>query len=340
MTAKGHDDRARRHGGDSIWMRGGFRTACAAMLTVALGTAACQQAAPPASLAPDDIATLERADRIINSELNSEEHALINNAHSAVVEACMQRLGWDFEVGSAEPESDSGGVTAMSELEQWTFVDVASAESIGYGLEAYLAEHAKFLEAMENETGARIPDVETMSPEDAGRFEFDYFGTDEERVEIVERDGSRASGPGGGCLGDASVAVYGDIEQQMRLIDARGTAESDIWVATLADEAVNNALNAWKDCVREQGFEFEDPHQAHDLAMASARTEDYDQERTIAATDAGCKAESGLARAVEAAYLAATNAVLPDLEGDLIALQQFEADALARAKDILRLGEQ
>lgn len=309
------------------------------MVIFSVGAAACQGTTPPASLSAGDIATLERADRIINTKLTPEDGALLINAHGAVVQTCMQRLGWDFEVGNATPESVVGGATSMSILEQWTFADVASAESAGYGLETYLAEHAAWLEGLADEGEGHIPDLDSMTPEDAARFEIDYFGTEEERVEIVERDGSRGSVPGGGCLGEAERAVYGDIEQELRLRDARGTAESDIWVATEEDGQVKDALSAWKDCVRKEGFDFEDPHGAHDLAMVAARAEDYDQERTIATTDAACKRESGLARAFEAAFLAATNAVLPDLEDDLIALQQFEADALARAKDILRIGE-
>lgn len=310
-----------------------------APLIAALGIAGCAQAAPPASLTADDVATLQRADRIITTELSPEEHALIVNAHGALVEDCMQALGWDFEVGTASAVTESGGAGSMSQLEQWTFADVPSAETNGYGLEAYLAEHAEFIEQMEGGSQGRIPDPETMSPEEAARFELDYFGTEEEQIVIVERDGSRAGQPGGGCIGDASRAVYGDIAEEMRLRDARGTAESEIWLAALEEGAVNDALNAWKACVREQGFEFEDPHQAHDVALSAAQAEDFDREREIATTDASCKAETGLARAVEAAFVAATNEVLPELESDLIALQQFEADALERAKEILQVGE-
>lgn len=308
-------------------------------LVVALVMAACGQAAPPASLSADDVATLQRADRIITSALSPEEHALIVNAHGALVETCMQALGWDFEVGTASALTESGGAGSMSELEQWTFADAASAGTRGYGLEDYLAAHAEFIQRMQEGSEGHIPDPASMSPEDAARFELDYFGTEEEQVVIVERDGSRAGQPGGGCIGDASRAVYGDIEMEMRLRDARGTAESDIWLTTLDDGAVNDALNAWKSCVREQGFEFEGPHQAYDVALSAAQAEDFQREFEIATIDASCKEETGLARAVEAAFVAATNEVLPELESDLIALQQFEADALERAKEILQVGE-
>lgn len=309
-------------------------------LVVALGTAACQATPPPASLGLDDITSLQRADRIIHTNVTPVENALLINAHGAVVEACMQQLGWDFEVPTATPEMASGGPGFLSQLEQWTFADVPSAESAGYGSEVYLAEQSAYLvEIGEVDSEARVPDPVTMNAEDAARYELDYFGTEEERVEIVERDGSNSSVAGGGCMGDASRAVWGDIEQEMRLRDARGTAEADIWGNTLIDDAVVDTLDAWKDCVGKEGHEFEDPEHAVGLALTSAQSGDFKRERLIAAADANCKVASGLDRAVQAAFLAAANRVLPDLEDDLLALQQFEAAALERAKDILRSGE-
>lgn len=309
-------------------------------LVVALGIAACGGPPPPASLGPDDLISLQRAEGIIQSNLTWEEHALINNAHAVVTEECMQQLGWDFKMGRDTPETSSPGPDSLSPLDQWTFADVPSAESEGYGLEAYLAEQSAYLDLVrEIDREARIPDPATMNPEDAARFELDYFGTEGERVEIVERDGSNTSLAGGGCLGKAFRAVNGDIAQWLNFRDARGTAESDIWVTTLADDAVADALDAWQDCVAEDGFEFDDPQQAFESAVTAAQSGDFQRERVIAVADASCKTESGLDRAVQAAFLAATNAVLPDLEDDLLAYQEFEAASLERAKDILGLGE-
>lgn len=298
-------------------------------------------AASPAAVGLEQLPSIQRADRLINSNLTLEEHVLLVNAHGAVVEECMQQLGWDFEVGTATAETEGAWPSTLTALEQWTFADVASAESAGYGLESYLAEHSAFLETLD-EAGveAREAYENSMSPAEAARYWLDFGGTDEERVEIVERDGSGAGMAGGGCMGDASRAVDGDIERGMWLIDARGTAQSDIWEATFADDAVVDALEAWRRCVLgELGFVLEDPHDAFDAAIRAAQSGDYERERLIATTDAQCKAESSLDLAVQAAFLAATNALLPEFEDDLIALQQFEQEALARAKEILNFGD-
>lgn len=291
-------------------------------------------AEPAAGL--DQLAAIQRADAIISPNLTAGESALIVNAHGAVVESCMQELGWDFQVGTASAETESGGPSSLSQLEQWTFTDVASGESVGFGLQAHLAEVAAYIEQLQLDDGeARIPDPLTMSSEDAARYELDYFGREDERIEITERDGSHSGMSGGGCIAEAERALFGDIAQAMWLRDARGTAESDIWMATLSDEAVNDALDSWKTCVRERGYEFEDPHGAFDAGAKAARAGDFEQERAIATTHAECTAESNLDLAVAAAFLSATNAVLPELEDDLIALQRLEEEALARAKAIL-----
>lgn len=78
-----------------------------------------------------------------------------------------------------------------------------------------------------------------------------------------------------------------------------------------------------------------DPHAVSGAAMSAAQSGDYERERAVATADARCKVDSRLDLAVQAAFLAATNSVLPELEDDLIALQEFEGDALARAMEIL-----
>ena len=295
--------------------------------------------APPAAVGPDQLASIQRADEIINTNLTPEEIALVVNAQERAVEDCMQERGWDFENGTYTPETAGDGFSAMSTLDQWTFADVASAGSVGFGLESHLTGVSAFIETLDTGGAGRRPDEDNMSPEVAERYWLDLGGTDEERVEIVERDGSHAGAAGGGCMGGGTRAVWGDIAQEMRLRDARDTAQTDIWVATVADQAVGNALDRWRGCVFRQGLVFGDPHDAFESALAAALSGDHEQERVIATTDAQCKAESSLDLAVQAAFLSATNELLSDFEEDLMAFQQLERESLARAKDILGFEE-
>jgi hypothetical protein len=123
----------------------------------------------------------------------------------------------------------------------------------------------------------------------------------------------------------------------MWLRDARGTAESDIWMATLADGSVGDALGRWRSCMGDRGFDVEDPHAAFDLGMDAAQADDFAQEAVVATAHAECMAATNLDLTVAAAFLSATNAVLPALESDLKALQRLEAQALIRAREILRI---
>jgi hypothetical protein len=298
---------------------------------------------PRESMAPaavEQLAAVRRADGIISSDLTTADWVIIVNAHSALVDGCMQDHGWDFRSGvaTAETESEAGG--ALTNLEQWTFADLVAAETTGYGLKAHLAEAAAHLDALDLAgRDAHIPDPLTMSPEDAARFELDFFGREDERIEVTEHDGSHAGYAGGGCLGGAERALYGDIARHAWLRDARDTADSEIWMAALADSAVGNALDRWRSCMRDSSFEIEDPHAAYDAGVDAALDDDFGQESVVATAHARCTTESNLDLAVAAAFLSATNAVLPELETDLRALQRLEAQALIRARDVLQMDD-
>jgi hypothetical protein len=310
----------------------------ASALAILVTATGCQGNPRPSSLTPDQVTSIAEIDRLLSSTLTPEEQALLINAHGSVAEACMQKRGWDFKVGVATPEIARGGPSPITTFEQWTFSDVRAAQDSGFDLRTYMQERAAYLDQVQAGGRAHIPDAKLMTPEEAERYELDYGGTDEERVEIIERDGSRTSVAGGGCLGEAERAVYGDIALELRLQDARTTADSEIWGRTLSSGDVTNALANWKGCVARGGETFEDPVDAFQAAVADAQGEDYEGERRVALLSAQCSVDSGLANAVRGAFLSAGASTIDELEDDLIALQQFEQEALSRAKDILKFG--
>ncbi len=294
----------------------------------------------PRAASQDSLAAALEADALLSTRLTGGENAFVVHAHGEVVERCMQELGWDYElapvIAEGEPYPYPG---SLSDLRQWTFADVEAAGSVGYGLQAHLGDIAAAIEAMDAGDRVSIPEPLSMRPEDAARFELDFFGTEEERIEILERDGSHAGKAGGGCMGEADRTLHGDIEREMWLRDARGTASSDIWVAVKADGAVADALKSWIDCLGSRGVEFTDPGRAYAAALEVAASGDFAEERRIATAHAECAVESNLHRVVATAFASVANAVLPGLQGDLIALQQLEAGAVGRAKDVLGVGE-
>lgn len=306
-------------------------------IVLALTAAACQGDGRSQSPA---LASISDIDRLINSDLTFEEHAILINANDSVVEKCMQALGWDFEIGPATPETAQGGPRSLTRFGQWTFADAAFAQTSGFDLRNYVRELDAFIERMETGSkAAHIPDPDLMTPDERARLDLDYFGRDDERVGIIQRDGSETSISGGGCLGEATRAVYGDdIALKLRLEDARSSAASTIWSTVLSSDKVTAALGNWKSCVSRSGDDFETPADVFEAAFKAARAADFESEQRLAVLTAQCSTDAGLADAVEAAYLSAGTAAMPDLEDDLLALQRFEKEALERAKAIIKTG--
>ena len=305
-----------------------------------LGPSSTPQESEPPAASLDQVDATQRADAIISPTLTAAEWALIANARSSVIETCMQRLGWNFQYGTAAADTESEGPSALSRLEQWTFTDVASAQSSGFGLQSHLADLAATIERLDLNAGeTRIPDPSTMNADEAARFEQDLRGREDFDVVIIGRDSSPLSMPGEGCIAEAERAVLEDIFVTMWLRDARSTAESDTWDATLSDRAVEDALGSWRGCIRQRGYAFDDPDGSFASAAEVARAGDFAEERAIATAHAECAAVSNLDLAVTAAFLAATSDVLPELGSDLRALQAYEEEALVRAKDILGFEE-
>ncbi len=305
---------------------------------MAFAAAACQGGSRPGSTGQTQLASVADIDRLLHSTLAPEELSLLANAHDSVVETCMQKLGWDFEIGLTTPEIAQGGPRSLTLFEQWTFSDVEAAEASGFDLRTYMVEMDAFMKRMDESAGAaHIPDPDHMTPDERNRLGLDYFGRDDQRIEIIELDGSKTSVPGGGCLGEADRLVYGnDMALKLRLDDARSTADSDIWTGMLSSELVNRALAKWKTCVSHAGDEFETPPNVFEAAVTAAHAGNYESEKRIAVLTATCSTESGLADAIEAAFLSAGNATIPELEDDLLALQQFEEQALERSRSILK----
>ena len=303
------------------------------------GGAPALTSSPTASIpaaAQDRLAAAQEVDAIMSTRLTGEENAIVVHAHGEAVERCMQALGWDYELAPAIPEGEPYPYPgALSELAQWTFADVESAQSDGYGLQPHMAAIAGAIDRMDAGERVSIPDPTTMGAEDAARFELDFFGSEEERIEILERDGSHAGRAGGGCMAEADRALYGDIETEMWLQDARGTASSDIWVAVKADGAVIGAWKSWAVCMHSRGHAFGDPVGAYAAALTAASSGNFEEEHRIAIAHAECTKESDLDSAVTAAFVAAASTTFPELEADLVALQELEAEAVGRAKEIL-----
>ena len=316
------------------------------LLVGALAVSGC---AAGASSLPHGVRSIEelraevvRIESILTSSFGTvEDGVLIGNAQGTVVAACMQARGWDWRFA---PESVDLAATGRSvfwtEAELFLFDDERAAATEGYGLAAYLVSQERYLAELEVqaiELQGYTPDPDTMSSQDAARFELDVFGAEADRVEIVRRDGAQVSLPGSGCLAEGTIAVFGDVETYLIMTGVRQGAEDELWGRVSESRSVRSALASWRDCMEKAGYgggsqaPVAEPRDALLLAIAAP-----DDEVAIATADAACKRESSLSRNFMVAFYDV--GILGEFEGDLEAYREFHTSAAERARTILGLS--
>lgn len=274
-------------------------------------------------------AQVEDIEQRLRGSVDSDGHVTVNNAHGLVVSRCMQDAGFDFQTGMVTAEEQarmtSGG---LSTFDVWMFDDVEGAERLGYGARSGREPGPP----PEPADPGRTPDVDSFPPDEQERFWLTLFGSDEERVEIVEADGGTTSVPGGGCMGMATVVIYGDIEQHLRFEDARNTAMLRVEDRVAADRDVAAANSLWRRCMGDVGYEVDDPfhalEQAADVGDPTATT-------SMAVADATCKRSTGLSTVYGEAVISAGSEVLAEFDDQLIAYDEFEQAAVERARSAL-----
>lgn len=274
-------------------------------------------------------------DQLVRSSLGQvEDNVIIDSATGVLVAACMQDKGWDWTF-VPEPIDVATAMRSVfwSEVELLLFDDLSEAADQGYEISAYLRDRAQVAGAIQEHSdnaSGKTPDPNSMSPADADRFGLDFFGSDEARVEITERDGSVASLPGEGCIGDATKAVFGDIGQYLAMLDLRQSAQDDLFESAYLSAGVQRSLSDWRGCIQDvlAAPTIIEPRDVLVLALGSP-----DRELEIAAADATCKASSDLSNSFAVAYFEAAGFI--DLEADLIAYGAFNAEAVDRARAIL-----
>jgi len=276
-------------------------------------------------------AQVEDIERRLRTSLDPAESVAINNAHGLLVSRCMQAAGFDFQTGMVTAAEQAAMTSGLSTFDMWTFDDVDGARRLGYAapLGREMGPH------VEPADPGHAVDVDRLPPEEQERFWLTIFGTDEERIEIIEADGGTTSVSGGGCTGEATAAIFGDIELQLRFEDARSTAALRIVERVATDRSVAAATRTWRRCMGDAGYDVSDPPSAVDQA---GELSDRDARRVMAETDAACKVSSGLSIAYATALVDVGTDVLAELEDQLIAFEELERQALARARSVLEFG--
>ena len=305
-------------------MRGPWRKGASVVLIVG-SVAAGSLLNEPAAIAPVSGASqrdLERYAQRIQTTLTKPQDALIVNAHSRLVERCMRSRGFDVDLGTLSPDDIGLEEGLLTRTEIWTFDERRRAEQVGYGIKA--ATEAGVGEG--SSTTATVPLESELGNRRWARYQRELYGGASERVEITELDGSATSIPGGGCLGHATRSVWLDVERYLQFRDARTTADSQLWLGTIEDPAVDAALRRWRSCMSRLGFDVDDPPAAYNAASRGG----LDREREIATADVACKQQTRLVHAFVPAYVRGGEVVIQKLGPILTEFQEFEQVALRR----------
>jgi hypothetical protein len=265
----------------------------------------------------------------IQTSLNKREDALIVNVHSRLVEECMRDKSYRISLGHLSPSDIGEGKGFLSRLEVWLFEDLDHARRSGYGIHS--ATIAPVRDGRANENAPDVPSKTDLGPRAWKRYLVEYFGREGDRVGITELDGGFTSIPGGGCLGQATKAIWGNLKRYLRLLDARSTADSQLWLHTIRDDHVRTTLDQWRTCVAERGHDPQNPY----LSYLRAAEGNLSVERSLAVADVLCKKRTNLVGTFAAEYVHNGRAVLAGLGGKLDSFQRLESKALGRANRLI-----
>jgi len=211
--------------------------------------------------------------------LSPEQRVALARADDILVRDCMRRYGFDFElpVRTVNPELEKNRVIGV--------VDADEAARFGYK-PAWFAEHTRRVSEAKSKQ-------EKWSPE---------------MMDVLYGDGpSRVNGvdvPVGGCNAEA--------RQRLGRGTAGGPGDENFvllleWMSgelARKDSRLQAAFANWSDCMREAGYDYQDPWQANgDRAFADEKASAH--EIAVATADVACRDEhnvNGIWVAVRSAY--------------------------------------
>ena len=227
---------------------GRVRTLAAVLSVVALGvlascgkssgSGAADAASVDAPLGLDDAGTAVKQIRI-------EE----------LVKACMKKAGFDYV--PVDPNATKAAITGTSGL-----TDEEYLRQFGYGISTV------FEKVVEISQSATSPDPNVTyrnGLDPAGQAAFDKALAGGSGLTVsgaVEAARAGELGGLGGCIEEATTAVFGDAN----VISALAKIE-ELDTRAEADERLVRAREAWSVCMKERGFDFQDPNSVDGIIL-------------------------------------------------------------------------
>lgn len=257
--------------------------------------------------------------------LDVEAEAAVN----AKLRDCARKVGWTREIGASLPAGPTQlhGFTSV-------FKSAKEAEDIGYRVLI-----------REPRSSPELPEDMNLKIYGADREAAAGDGTLQVRVEL-EPGGTVVSEPATGCLAEARTAVYGSVEDHIRLsnvinrvLNSGSNRAQSRFLGVLGD--VRNEFSA---CMKGHGYDIgvmqvERWVSQNMKPYQDAGEKPSGEELRLASADGACQEQVRLAQKLDDAYFEVAGDWVKKHESDLLALAEKKKQAHERALAVLNSTE-
>ena len=191
-------------------------------------------------------------DQTVEEQLGFESAGILQRQISAenFVRDCMKANGFDYvPVDPVAQQADLVGQTGLSDEE--------FEEQYGYGLTTLYEQRKKLVDGPNEAIRNSLSDAEKAA------YDRTLYGDDPTATFAVALDTGDYSRLGG-CVKEATAEVFGGVEVLQSLQEKLDELDD----AIINDPRMVEAISAWASCMRESGFELDDPEQV-DVVLLS-----------------------------------------------------------------------
>lgn len=256
-----------------------------------------------------------------------ENSKFLYDAEQQLVSLCMRRAGFTFHADTQQQDS-------LPDPFSGTRLTLEEAQRDGYGLR----QSTSSANASTRDPNAEV--IAGLSASESKRYQEALYGPDDTQISV--KIGELTVGaPGKGCFAEARKTIYGDLEKWTRLNYVANNVLAEASQTVGSDDTLIDAAKRWSDCMAESGFHYDSRRAArNDLAKRyQAMGADIDAvfhaEVATATVDAKCAQRTGFESVQQQAQAHASAVAVTKHEGDLLAAQEMNATAVARARKAL-----
>lgn len=256
----------------------------------------------------------------------------IDMAQESLVQVCMEKAGFKYW-----PEPPPSSYKPGYKHSQWGNDDVRYAQAHGYGILDGTGQSSSY----DPKADPNSRYYSSLSGPEQKQYDLVMDGPQSQRLSLRAPSGAEFSIPGRGCLANAWKEIYGSLETYFRLSVAGNQIEPQADKLVVADPAYVKAEAAWQQCMRSKNYNFQDAGDAYDAAEEAVRdaankVSGKAAEVKIAVADAECGQQSRIVQTGNELLQKYWKQVEAKESGTVLAMQELQNKAVARAERILQ----